>query len=378
LNLLAVDHNAVLSTGRSVYRALHSADGLEVELIVPWHWEEHFGRTDFEPEDGTMKVFPSKTLFTGRSHRVLYLALARVLKRFQPDILYVNSEPEGYLGVQAIILRNRRSRNTKVVIDSWRNIDYTGGRFPYKLGRLNAVAEKYVLSHADHCIAHNRSARAIYRKKGFEAVTIIPPGIDTQLFRRTVDETLMKELDLQGFVIGYFGRFVPEKGVDVLLRAVSKLGYECRLVLGGGGPAKAEWMKLARELGLERKIRWVNPLRHPEMPRYLSALDVLVLPSYTGTYWKEQFGRILVEAMACEVSVIGSNSGEIPHVIGDAGLVFQEGDEDDLCARLSELNANTGRRLELIQRGLMRVKEHFSIPVVAQQYEKLFHRLIQS
>jgi glycosyltransferase involved in cell wall biosynthesis len=378
MKIVAVNHDVILSADRGLYRTLRSIYNIEIFLVVPSLWQELFGPTRFEPERGSLPVFASKTIFAGRSHRAIYLSLGRILKQVQPDCLWVNGEPESYLSYQAVLLRDRLSPRSRVVFTSYRNIDYGTVKFPYKFSHLNALCERLVLSRADHCIAHNETAKEIFRKKGFEAITVIPPAVDTQLFRRTVGEALMKELDLQGFVIGYFGRFVRQKGVDVLLKAVSKLDCECRVVLGGGGPAKAEWMKLARDLGLEKKIRWVNPLRHREVPPYLSALDVLVLPSRTGAYWKEQFGRILVEAMACEVPVIGSSSGEIPHVIGDAGLVFREGDEDELCSRLTKLNTNTERRLELIQKGLRRVREHFSIPVVAQQYEKLFRRLIQS
>ena len=72
-----------------------------------------------------------------------------------------------------------------------------------------------------------------------------------------------------------------------------------------------------------------------EVPAVLRALDVLVLPSLTTPSWKEQFGRVLQEAMACAIPVVGSDSGEIPHVIGDAGLVTPEGDAAALRRRWS-------------------------------------------
>ena len=64
-------------------------------------------------------------------------------------------------------------------------------------------------------------------------------------------------------------------------------------------------------------------------------MDVSVLPSLTRPNWKEQFGRTLAEAMSCETPVIGSDSGEIPHVIGDAGLIFKEGDAQALAGAYS-------------------------------------------
>ncbi len=375
MKILAVDHNAIRSLDRGLYRALNGLHGNQIFLLLPSSWQELFGLVRFEPEESSLPVFASRTLFTGRSHRAIYLSLGRFLKQLRPDILWINGEPESYLGCQAILLRDSRSPKSKVVFTSYRNIDYTNSRFPYKLAWLNALAERYVLSHADHCIAHNQTAKEIYQRKGFEAVTVIPPAVDTQVFRKTWDSNIKSQLALKGFVIGYFGRFVPEKGVDVLLRSAALLDFDFTLLIAGGGPAKAGWMELGHELGLENKIVWTGPLRHSDLPRYLSCADVVVLPSKTTDYWKEQFGRILIEAMACEVPVVGSNSGEIPNVIGEAGVVFREGDVDDLRRSLLALHADPSKRMELAAKGLEKVKKQYAVPVVARQYYDLFKTL---
>jgi glycosyltransferase involved in cell wall biosynthesis len=376
MKVLVVDHNAICSSDRGLYRELYRMPGLEMALLVPVFWEEHFGPSHVEEEGSFLPVYTSKTLFTSWSHRAVYLSLEKVLRELQPDILYVNSEPEGYLAWQAVNLSARICPKAKVVFDSWRNIDYRGKRFPYKFSWLNVRAERAVLSRANHCVAHTERASEILQQIGFGKVTVIPPPVDTSIFKRT-ERPKRDQLGLSVFTIGYVGRFIPLKRVDLLLRAAPKLDFEYQILLVGNGPAKPEWLGLSRQLHVDDRIVWKDPVPHSQVPSLLSAMDVLVLPSSTGQSWKEQFGRVLVEAMACEVPVIGSNSGEIPRVIGDAGLVFQEGDEDELFARISEIKTNTEKRIELIRRGLMRVREHFSIPVVARQYEKLFCRLVQ-
>jgi glycosyltransferase involved in cell wall biosynthesis len=375
VKLLAVDHNAISAGDRSLYRTLHTQGNLEAALLVPAVWQEHYGQGRFEPEESTLPVFPSRTLFTGRSHRVLYVSLARHLRRLRPDILYVNSEPEGYLAWQAVMLRERLSLRTKIVFDSWRNIDYQGGRFPYKFPSLNAAAERVVLAKADHCIAHNETAKLIFKSKGFEKTTVIPPWVDLAVFKKKNADAVRNSLGLRGFTIGYVGRFTPLKGVDLLLRAAKELPFEYRILLVGDGPAKSQWMKLAEELRVKDRIVRVGGVRHDEVPAYLNAIDVLVLPSRTGTSWKEQFGRILIEAMACEVPVMGSSSGEIPNVIGEAGVVFREGDVDGLRRSLVELHADPSKRLELAAKGLERVKKQYEVGVVAGQYAELFRQL---
>jgi glycosyltransferase involved in cell wall biosynthesis len=103
------------------------------------------------------------------------------------------------------------------------------------------------------------------------------------------------------------------------------------------------------------------------MPAFLRELDVLVVPSRTLPNWKEQFGRVLVEAMATEVVVIGSDSGEIPHVIGEAGLIFPEGDVPALRAHLQRLQTDYSLRRTLAVAGRQRAVAHFTQAQVAAQ-----------
>jgi glycosyltransferase involved in cell wall biosynthesis len=113
-----------------------------------------------------------------------------------------------------------------------------------------------------------------------------------------------------------------------------------------------------------------------QMPAYYRQLDVLVLPSRTRPNWKEQFGRVLVEAMACGVPVIGSDSGEIPHVIGDAGLIFPEGKADILRAHLSRLMGDPTLHADLARRGRERVLARFTQAQVAAQTYQVYRSVL--
>jgi glycosyltransferase involved in cell wall biosynthesis len=109
------------------------------------------------------------------------------------------------------------------------------------------------------------------------------------------------------------------------------------------------------------------------VPSLLRSLDVLVLPSVTILpLHREQFGRVLVEAMAAGVPVIGSSSGAIPEVIGDAGLVVPERDAAALAVAIDCILSDTDLRGQLIARGRRRAKSTFDWPVVATQTVELF------
>ena len=103
------------------------------------------------------------------------------------------------------------------------------------------------------------------------------------------------------------------------------------------------------------------------MPDFYRSLDLLVLPSRTRPNWKEQFGRVLIEAMACGVPVLGSDSGEIPHVIGDAGIVFPEGDVEMLRCQVQRLMVDRAARNSLAAAGRQRVLDRFTMAEIARQ-----------
>jgi glycosyltransferase involved in cell wall biosynthesis len=165
--------------------------------------------------------------------------------------------------------------------------------------------------------------------------------------------------------------------VDLLLRAAAGLPGVWRVYVLGAGPERQTLENLAHELGLADRIVFDAPIPSTQMPAYLSELDVVVLPSRTRPHWKEQFGRALVEAMACGVPVIGSTCGEIPHVIGDAGLVFPEGDVDALRDALLRLQRDDELRRDLAMRGRARVLAHYTQKQIAIETVAVYRQMMQ-
>lgn len=232
--------------------------------------------------------------------------------------------------------------------------------------------ERYVHRHASGAIAGNRAAADVLRAKGYVGpMAVIPQfGVDPELFsppeaRRTDGPV----------IIGYAGRLVPEKGLWVLVEALEGLTGSWELHLVGQGPLESALRDRLRRSGLFERVRFLGYVPSGDMPRVLSAMDILVLPSLTRRNWVEQFGRVLIEAMACAVAVVGSDSGEIPHVIGDSGLVVPEGDAEALRRALQSLSGDSTARQRLGTRGRSRVMTHFTQAQIAARIVSFYREL---
>ncbi len=177
-------------------------------------------------------------------------------------------------------------------------------------------------------------------------------------------------------IVGYIGRLVEQKGLMLLLEAMRGMDPDVRLLLVGEGPQLPELRKRASALGIQGRTSFTPPVPHAGVPEVLRQIDVLVLPSTDTRYWSEQFGRVLIEAMACGVPVLASDSGGIPEVVGEAGILFRRGDSNELREKLQRL---LGDRKEWMRRsvaGRERALNEFDVPVVAGVLERGLRKLL--
>ena len=288
-------------------------------------------------------------------------SLWRHLRHIQPDLIHVDEEPPSFVLLELLILKKLVNCH-RLAFVTWENL-----RMPYLLPF--AMIRQLTFQQASAAIAGNSEAANILRADGFQQpIAVIPlTATDTIRFVPARANDLRRALHLDGFTIGYVGRLVPEKGVVSLLQALSRLNGDWQGLIVGRGPQKPELEMMARQLGIADRLCWVDTVAHQDMPRYYNAMDTLVLPSLTAPRWKEQFGRVLAEAMACEVPVVGSDSGSIPEVIGDSGFVYPEGDSTALAQHLSRLQDNAILRRTLGQHGRQRVLENYSNDRIAER-----------
>ena len=345
--------------------------GVDLTLIVPPSWRDRRGETRLERAfTRGYRVLVAPLWFNGQYHLHCYPTLGRILRNLRPEILHVDEEPYNLATWQA--LRLGCSVGSRGLFFTWQNLPR---RYPLPFRYLERV--NYRL--ASHAIAGNQAASQVLRSKGYAGpVSVVPQfGVDPEIFRP--DEACEKPPGGKQLVIGYSGALIPEKGVAHLLQACAGLPFAgWTLEILGDGSERPHLEALAGELGIAGQVRFWGRVPSVAAAAYYRRFDLLVLPSLTLPNWMEQFGRVLVEAMASGVPVIGSDSGEIPQVIGDAGLVFPEGDVAALRGAIARLAGDAGRRTELAQRGRQRVLQHFTQAQVAAATYTIYHEMLGS
>ena len=243
--------------------------------------------------------------------------------------------------------------------------------------------EQYAMSHSTGWIAFGeRVAETLISRQGYSRpMRVITPGVDINHFYPSVDAKhqilRLLEWEEEGTpIIGYLGRFVPEKGLDLLMKVLDSLETPWRALFVGGGVMESSLRTWSERY--PNKVRICTDIKHNKVSQYINAMDMLVAPSQTVSNWEEQFGRMLIEAFACGIPVIGSDSGEIPYVIDDAGLVVGEKDQLGWVKAVSDLLNSPSQRQELGQKGLERAHKLYTWPSVAKQHLEFFTELLKN
>jgi len=310
-------------------------------------------------------------------HRGLYGTLGFGMRAASPHIIHVEEEPDSLAALQVALARRMAAPSARLVLHTWQNVNRP------KRPHVRAVLAT-TLRAADAVLCASDAAVSVLRAQGFAglAPVILPGGFDPETFhprhgRRFAPVQSPAFPYAQGsFTVGYVGRLAREKGLDTLVSAVARLDPPVTLEIAGTGRLKRALTRQARGEGTgEDRVRFRGRLDASGVADFLRGVDVLVLPSRTTRVWAEQFGRVLVEAMACGTPVVGSDSGEIPGVIGDAGLVFPEGDADALAARLDVLRRSPELRAGCSERGLERAHALYSADRIAKQTAAFYRDL---
>lgn len=377
LRLLTLGHSYVVAMNRRLANemAIAGEGRWEVTAVAPSQYPGDLRDIDLEPITGErVRTVSVPVQFARKPHLMLYGRRLRQLLREPWDVVHCWEEP--YVASAWQVARWIHPASA-LVYATFQNLTK---RYPPPFAQM----ERRAMRRADGWIAFGRTVeetladRPGYRDRPH---AVIPPGVDVVRFhpdprardsaRREVGWTHESPP-----VVGYLGRFVESKGLDVLTEALSRTDFEWRALFVGGGPQEGMLRRWAE--GHPGRVAIVTGVPHDDVHRYLNAMDVLAAPSLTTPRWREQFGRMLVEAMACGVPVIGSDSGEIPHVIGDAGMVVPEGNVGAWRKALDELLSGPVWRERLSLRGLERARTEFALPSVARRHLDFFESVMKT
>jgi len=359
LKIVSIAHSAVRNdVGRHRYLPLALRHDIELHLVVPAVWKE-FNRTivaDPAKQDGlTIHVLPIRLPRMGPIGWYLhfYPGLRSLLREVKPDVIHLWEEPWSAVALQARILKD----NAALVLEVDQNI----------LKRLPPpfnVIRKEVLRHTDHVLARSPEAAEVVRACGYTgAVTPIAYGVDLSTFfpsdrARQADGTRLR--------VGYVGRLIEEKGIDDVLDAIARTEAPVSLSIMGEGPYEGILRQRTIQLGLSERVTFKSWGESVEVASFLRELDVMVLLTRTTKTVREQFGRVIVEAQACGIPVIGSESGSIPSVVGKGGWIIPERDPDTLARLLDTIAANPDLRIAAGDAARDNVQSRFTDAVVAE------------
>ncbi len=372
IRVVRIAHASLTPALRGRERAIARCfPNVEMQVVTPPRWKESGVLVETVPDD----YFPVIKAGTFLSKHIQLFAynpfpIIRALRKHKPHIIDMDHEPYSVPCAEIIALRNLFAPGAKIVMQTAQNILK---RYPPPFSFLEKRALKQV-SAAYMC---SETVREVLKTKNFTKPAVLAPfGIDSDLFYPR--EKKQKSAD-EPLTIGYVGRLMPAKGVLVLIEALGRIrDKNWRFLVVGDGERKELMREKLKEDGLLERTEFVGAVPYHETPEYFQKMDVLVVPTRTTAKIREQFGRVIIEAMACEVPVIGSTCGAIPEVIAEAGLIFPESDPQALAEAITQIINDEDLRKNLAVAGRKRVLENYTWNHAARQIYSAYLKVLGS
>ncbi|MGZ9270612.1 MAG: glycosyltransferase family 4 protein [Candidatus Binatia bacterium] len=368
--VLRIAHASLTPVLRARERALvRLFPEIDLELVTTTRWRE--AEVDVETvEDDLFPVAMARPLLSKHIQLFAYdpRPVIAALRRHRPHLIDLSHEPYSVACAEVLTLCNWYAPQARIVMQTCQNIFRI---YPIPFRWFERRAFKRVAA-AHTC---SETVREVLNVKGFKKpVAIIPFGVNTEAFSRP----RRAERDPnQPLTIGFVGRMLPGKGLNLLSQALDLLSSEkWNLLVVGDGPERPSFESSLAARGLLNRARFTGAVSYEQVPEFFKQIDFLVMPTETTGRIREQFGRVLVEAMAGSIPVIGSTCGAIPEVIAEAGLVFPEGDVQALAEAMRRMLLDAELRERCAMLGAARVEENYSWDVVARKTFGFFAQVL--
>lgn len=358
--------------------------------IIAYHTNKHFFDTEiidlpmksFRTPEGLfghkfLRTLSLPSRFVGRGYQML--GLERELK--DRDIIHT-AETYWYFSLQCV--EAKKKYGTKVVLTEWENIPFVEDRHPLRKMSLERKIKEKIAKNTDLFVAVTQKTRDVLILEGTppEKIEVIPVGVHLDKFSpSTRNPELLSKMGIQedDTVILFVGRLVWEKGGYSLLYSMKMLLNDgiskVKVIFCGSGPEEKALQDKADALGISKNMIFLGSVPYPEMPQIYGLADVFTLLSIPTKNWQEQFGMVLVEAMACGKPVVSTLNGSIPEVVGDAGILIPPDDPSSLFEILKNLIQDEAKRRELGKTARKRAEKEFDSRKIADRLEKAYERI---
>lgn len=387
VDILAISPPSFIDVNRAVYRELAGL-GWSVEVVIPDRYEYANGVRLPDAKRADDPLLHHLPLTSGNQRLRTFRGLIGLLGERRPRIIYIDSDPASLMTVQLGFWA--KLHRASVVCQACDNLSRTfraalnrsgpQGLFGNSVIRLLAL-----MAHANvtHIFSINADGLRVFEELGFERkVSQIPLGFDPALFypSQQMREHTRGQLGLRHTTIAFFGMLRRTKGVHLLIEALEGLmDYDWHLLLDRfeayRDPYTEHVSALLSRSPVGQRVVFFDAA-HRQMPEYINAADIVVLPSISTPAVKEQYGRAISEAMACGRMVIVSESGALPEIVGEAGIRIPENDIPSLREALRRAIETPQLRERLGRLAFERAHADLSTRQQAEHMSRTFEKIL--
>jgi len=359
-SFLILGHPLVVDANRTVWNEMAKLPDIEVDLVVPARWNSNLiKQLQFSPNTETdshlRHIYSLRVCFPGKASFFFFnpFSLWSVLRKNKYDGILLTQETWSLALASLQLIRFFTFNNkTKTFLWVCQNIKKEKLKWLWPFERL-------ITRNLSSIMGCCHETEVVHEWKGLTPSSrYLPFSFDPQLFKPHSESS-------SKFRLGFMGRISEEKGMQVLKTAFQELRLEIpnlELLLAGDGPLRSEFEQL-------EGVKYLGLLPHQKAFEFFHHIDLFILPSLTKPFWKEQFGRVLIESAASKVLVAGSSSGAIPEVLEQlqSPYCFQEGDVKALKEIiLKAIHLSSTERQHILEKSYQRASEHFSHQSVAK------------
>lgn len=392
MNVLVVSHTYISAINRNKWRELGKRyPDVNLTVVIPKEWpttifHHKISQDTLDKENnGNVAFIALNSFFHGNEVRYFYnpLQLIKVLRTAKPDIIHVEQGAKALSYFQCILIAKLLRLSPKFIFFTW--INWAVPKTRSHKFFWNHI-EHFNLKHSHGAITGNNEAQQLLMAENFtKPITILPQlGIDQSIFYPQKQEYRNENWGPikahEQKIILFVGRLVPEKGIFHLLNAFVQLKpyhQDWRLIFVGDGSAKGTLLNVIKNLNTS-DIECKPACSHHDVAEIMRKASIFVLPSYDTQVWKEQFGHVLIEAMACGIPILTTNAGAIPEVVGSTAIICKQNNIKDLKEQLHLLITQEETRAQLANRGLEYVKDNFTHAAITDATYRFWHNMITS